>query len=610
MISHLMSRRVIVITIVAFSIIGGLGYWKYGPGKAPPAQAAFVTEAVRKGILRVTVSATGAVTGEAEVEIKPEVSGTISKVAVVPGQTVKVGDTLVHLSNDSLIDQAAQARIDLEMARLKLSEMKNPASKATDAQIEIARAKLDQAQSLLNKRILEVAELTVVTGLTGQVDGMTVQPGTWVNSNSVIGRILDTSKMVVVFPVNETYVNSLRVGMAGTIMIRGETERRPVTVVEIVPVGKQSGNSSSFDVKLEVNNPGGVLKTGMIGLVYVDIVELFNVSSVGGYGYLQPYKTKDIVSKVSGEVKKVFVSNQDRVVDGQTVVILENRDLALNRNQAEIEFRSARDVLDSLINPPATSTEADIRTQELRVKQLELSLATKEREVDKLVVRAPINGTVISENANVGDRVGQGGSALVTLGDYSNMYLTISVDELDVGKVRPGQRARVTVDALNGKTFNAEVVQIAPAGTVSQGVANFGVLLGLKETDGLISGMTGQATIFVAEKSGVLLVPLEAIQGTGERSMVRVLRESTPQPVQVRTGLANDTHVEVVSGLAEGDMVVAGTVSAAGPALRGFGGMGGGGIRIREGGPPGGGPPGGSQPGNRAPGGGGSRGDR
>lgn len=595
MISALAARKWLVIGVVIIMVLGGLGYG-YRSTKTQTTQTAFVTEEVKKGDLRVTVSATGAITGEAQVEARPEVAGTVSKVLVTLGVQVKAGDPMVHLTNDSLMDQTAQARIDLDMARVKLQEMKSPGSRATKAQIEIARDRVTQAELNLERKVQDEAALEVKAPISGDVDSLAAREGQNFSSNAVMAKIVDTSSMYLVFSVADFVLPSLKEGQRGEVIVGPNSATRSGEVSEIARIPRSNGTGLVYDIKFRIDPGPGDVRPGYSGLTNINTIGQGGELTIQSKGTVEAGAVIDVRLKTGGDLKQLLVVNGSRVSAGDVIARLENRDLGVSRRQAEVDLKAAQDNLHSLINPPVTATEADIRSQELRVQQLELILATKQRETEKLIIRSPIDGAVIAKAVNVGDRVGSGGSALITVANYSNLYLSISVDELDVGKLKAGQRARVTVDALGGKPFTAEVAQIAPAGTVSQGVANFSVLLGLKETGGLISGMTGNAVIFTAEKRGVLMVPLEAVTGTGERAMVRVVKGGKPESVQIKIGMSNDTHAEVVEGLAQGDIVVAGTISASGPSFRGFGGFGGG--------------AGGRPPGGGAQGGGGNRGGR
>jgi len=128
---------------------------------------------------------------------------------------------------------------------------------------------------------------------------------------------------------------------------------------------------------------------------------------------------------------------------------------------------------------------------------------------------------------------------------------------VDVNRVKAGQKAEVTLDALPDATLQGTVTQIAPAGVVSSGVVNYPVTVALDDSAaGVKTGMTASPNIIVEQRDNVLSVPNRAIRSQGRQRFVTVLFEGQQMQVPVQTGLSNDTSTEITSGLKEGDEVV------------------------------------------------------
>jgi HlyD family secretion protein len=192
---------------------------------------------------------------------------------------------------------------------------------------------------------------------------------------------------------------------------------------------------------------------------------------------------------------------------------------------------------------------------------------------------------------------------LATLIDDSGMKVTVSVDEVDITKVKLGQKAVVTLDALPDKTFAGEVTEIAAKGTESNGVASFDVIVSLDRSEELKENMTANVEIITAQKENVLLLPVEAVQERqGQKFVLMATNRDTDSGKQahtmtrVETGLYNDTMIEITSGLKAGDVVsLPGTMNTGtSPGSTGNEGRSGGRtgeIRINNGGMPGGGMP-------------------
>ena len=215
----------------------------------------------------------------------------------------------------------------------------------------------------------------------------------------------------------------------------------------------------------------------------------------------------------------------------------------------------------------ATYTNAQV-TLEQAQKNLETKLATAQATLDnaKLEVEqaqrnlenaklvAPYDGVISAVNYGIGDNAS--GTA-VTIVDLTFLQVKVTVAEVDVAKIKLGQTATMTLDALTGKTYNAKVIAISPVGTVTSGVVNYTTTLEITDADGSIKpGMTANLTIEVERRDNVLLIPTRAVQTKGNQKIVTVQLKGQSVTKVVAVGLSNDTSVEITDGLQEGDVVV------------------------------------------------------
>jgi hypothetical protein len=179
------------------------------------------------------------------------------------------------------------------------------------------------------------------------------------------------------------------------------------------------------------------------------------------------------------------------------------------------------------------------------------------------------------------------------------MTMTVSFSESDVDKLKVGQTATITPDALSGVELGARVTAISPVGTTSSGVVSYDATLTLDQSDSSVKpGMSASAAVIVAQAQGVN-VPNAAVTGTGSLATVTVLRDGKQTQQQVAVGLRGDSRTQIVSGLSTGEQVVikttlppltsttSGTTSGStgtlggtstGARAGGFGGAGGGGF--------------------------------
>jgi RND family efflux transporter MFP subunit len=172
-----------------------------------------------------------------------------------------------------------------------------------------------------------------------------------------------------------------------------------------------------------------------------------------------------------------------------------------------------------------------------------------------LTLRAPVSGTILERNAVEGQYVGAD-TPLLTIADLSRVWVLADLYEMDFGRARVGDRAEFTVDAIPGRTFTARVDFVYP--TVSSDTRTLKVRFVLANSDGALRpGMYGRAMVHAGSRPS-LAVPAEAIVNAGEHQYAFLARAGGRfEPRRVTVASGDGTWVPVLSGLAEGDTVVA-----------------------------------------------------
>ena len=175
---------------------------------------------------------------------------------------------------------------------------------------------------------------------------------------------------------------------------------------------------------------------------------------------------------------------------------------------------------------------------------------------------SPINGVILKRNVDPFETtVANSPTPVFTVGDPNDLYIETEVPESDITKIKIGQSASVTFDALTPQDiFPAKVTEIDPSSTVIQDVVDYRIKLKLDNLDERIkSGMSANIDIHTAETDNVLMVPQRAVTTEGNNQSVQILNADgkTTTKVQIQTGLSGDEGmVEVKSGLKEGQKVV------------------------------------------------------
>lgn len=195
----------------------------------------------------------------------------------------------------------------------------------------------------------------------------------------------------------------------------------------------------------------------------------------------------------------------------------------------------------------------------------------------KTAILAPFDGIVVSVGVKKNDvlsAMDYSSKTAVQLVDTSQIKFQGQVDEIDILKIKTGQKATISVDAVPNKTFTGTVSFISPYGTAdTNNVVKFPVTIKLDPTDvALKGGLTATADIAISSAANTLLVPLSAVTTTSAGSFVTVVDEATgkQEKREVTLGSQNLQFAEVLSGLKEGDKIVVEEKVTGAPVVTGF----------------------------------------
>lgn len=222
---------------------------------------------------------------------------------------------------------------------------------------------------------------------------------------------------------------------------------------------------------------------------------------------------------------------------------VESARLALQ--MAEMEAESG-----GTITSQVAAASADLAVARANLASLKEKLAQAE-------LTAPADGTILAV-AHKGGQAAQEGQVLFTMGDLNALKVTARVDEIDIGKVKPGQPLSVKSNAHPQERFQGEVVRVAAQTSQAGNTGSSFEVEGQVQNNGnlLRAGMNAEVTIATAKRESTIVVGLAAIRETGQESFVLVVEDFKVKLRPVKLGLRTQTEVEVIEGLAEGDVVV------------------------------------------------------
>ncbi|MCT7378447.1 efflux RND transporter periplasmic adaptor subunit [Chelativorans salis] len=231
-----------------------------------------------------------------------------------------------------------------------------------------------------------------------------------------------------------------------------------------------------------------------------------------------------------------------RLDTGEAEAALAELEARLSLAQGELRRLSV------LAERNATSRQAVDRAQS-EVSQLEALVAGQKARLESYVLRAPSAGVVLRQDGEVGE-VADLGTVLFWVGDPSPLIVVANVNEEDIPRVEPGQRALLSSDAFRGQQLEAVVDSITPKGDpVSK---TYRVRFRLPEDTPLMIGMSVDVNIIVGVSQDALLVPSVAVEG----NRTFVVEEGEARLREVEIGIRGTEDVEVLSGLQENARVV------------------------------------------------------
>ncbi|WP_431924740.1 efflux RND transporter periplasmic adaptor subunit [Micromonospora wenchangensis] len=342
-------------------------------------------------------------------------------------------------------------------------------------------------------------------------------------------------------------------------------------------------------------------------------------ATVTADGSVRSASTATASFATAGTVTAVRVQVGDQVKKGQLLATVDPAAAQRDLDVAKADLTAAQDALDR-----AEAAGSDTSSAQTSVTQAELAVSEARAAVTGTRLTAPMAGTVVAVNGTVGSSSGgsatgggstgqqQGGSGsagsgstsasgFVELADLTKLQVTAGFAEADATRLKNGQTATITWNALPGAQAGGQVEAVDPQATTTNNVVTYGVTVSVDELPAEAKpGQTVRVSVVTGTAADVLTVSSAAISGTGDRRTATVLTETGQESRRVTVGLAGDQAYEVVSGLAEGDRVVLPQNTGTGTTGGGFPGGG----RV----PGGGGFPGGGLPGGGAGPGGGTRG--
>jgi HlyD family secretion protein len=497
---------VIIGSLLALNFFGALGN-REESSAAAQAQGEGVA-VVFLGDLAASTTATGNIEAQREASLSLQVAGTVERVLVSEGDQVNAGDVLVQLQTSDLARAVANGEQNLIIQEANLAELLDSAS---DADMASAQAALESAQ----------ANLADVVDGADQAD-------------------IDAARASL-SATQEAYQDLLAGPDANDIAQAKANLRNAEATLR-----QAQSDYDEVAWRSDIGQLPQALELEQATNSYEVALANYN-STVEGASADELEQARANVVQAQATLEKVL--------DSPTPAELA---------AAESQVTQAETTLSNLLDG---ASDEQIAIAQAQVEQARIDLAEVRENYADATLLAPFDGTVTAVHVAEGELAN---GVVVELADSTNLQIVLDVDEVDIGDLRLGQPAVITLETWPDTEILGEITAIAPRATAgSSAIVSYEVHLSLEETDlPLLIGMTADAELITAAREDVLLVPNQAITPDREANTYSVNRlvpgtngASSSEQIEVTTGLKNDEFTEILSGLGAGDQVLLNTIS-------------------------------------------------
>ncbi|MCD6148705.1 efflux RND transporter periplasmic adaptor subunit [bacterium] len=539
---------------VLILIIGlGLGLYRHFAGEKGPFYESVLVK--REDIVQ-KVSATGRVAPAEKVNLAFDIQGRIKKIMVKVGDRVNRGEVLCQLEDEELKNQVLQAEAGRDTYQAQLNKLLAGASKEEikvyETALENAQLALENARTSLRNAEINLDKVrTDAENKLAQAyqDGLNVLDDSYLklynafNTADLIQRTYFTSNDQEGIKVREAKKSKIKHPMEEMKSLLEKAKEEPTS--ENIDLALSQAKSS-----LEKAAEGlAVIRDTCDASVYKNQVSQTDKASLDTQrGYIILALTN--VTNAQQAISSVKLANELSIHTAKSQV--DNARNALKAAQGNVEEARVRL---TQIKSPARKEDIDLIKSQLAQAEAQLSLARERLQKAKLT--SPISGIITQVRKKEGEMAAPG-EPIISLMSVSGLQIEVEVPEVDIGKVKLGQRAEIGLDAFPDEVFWGSVVKIDPAEEIIQGVVYYKVTIDFDKLDKRIkSGMTADIDIITQEKNNVLVVPARAVISQNDKKMVRVLEGEGFKMREVKTGIhGSEGEIEIISGLKEGERVI------------------------------------------------------
>ncbi len=562
-----------IILLIFIVIIIAIIY--FNKNNSEVSQKSFVVET--KDLIQ-KVNVVSQVKPKKSIEVAFQASGRIDKINFNVGEKIQQGDIIMELNNDQLISSLNQKRASLEGAQATLNKYRASLESAQIKLIELQKgskpeevrvyeSKLDQAKSSLK---------TAESNLTQVKNKAEVDINNLYND---IGSILNNAYLksddAINYQVDDLFKNDNSESpeitfITGNSQAKIDIELKRPVITDTIQILKDNINNIDNigeEKSLEVTKEKLVIIRNFLNRLRDALNSSIGLSNTTLTEYKSNINTartniNTVISNVETQQQlissqKIVNENNIEAVESKVEEAKDNLELAEN-NLKLIESGATEEEID-IQKSNITQAKLNIQSQEATIKQIQAEIQSILTSIQETKIKSPIDGILAKKKIDIGEVVSQ--NQIVALINSEGQYeIKANIPEMDIAKVKIGDKAEVNLDAYNDEIFIAEVVDIAPAETIIDNLTTYETtLFFVKENNKIKSGMTADVDIITNQRKNALVIPSRLVIKENNENFVKKIivnkeGEKDIKKIKVETGIKGSLgEVEILKGLNEGD---------------------------------------------------------
>jgi RND family efflux transporter MFP subunit len=540
-------KKAFWIGLVVLALVAGGGYAAYAAGLigwlAPQEsvqESTLQTATVTVGDISITADGSGVLVASAEVDLSFGASGTLMELLVKVGDEVQAGEVLAWIDDAT----ARQSLVDAELSVLQAQEALEEAQDTATLEQAVAQAELDVAQTEADLAAAKSDLEDLVEWAPDETDVEVAQ------ANLAIAQA-DYQVSVAKANMRDDETTSVRVNLEQAIRDLEEAQANYANAMD-------AARDWERNIENARANAAEALQKAQDGLAVAQANYNLNTIDTSSSDVQNAWVK---VLNAQATLDDLQMSPEASEIAGAQLVVQE---LEVALLQARLDLADAQEALTE-----ADASGSAVAEAELVLQQAQLKLESAQEALEGTTLVAPISGTVVTVNAEVGEKVSgtDGGSPVVVLADLDNPQIQFWVEESDLNSVAVGNRVNLVFEALPDLAYEGEIIGIDPVLVSVDGTTAVQSWASIDTTAHpvkLLGDMNVEVEVVAGEARNAVLAPVQALRELGpEQYAVFVVGtdgELELRPVEV--GLQDYVNAEILSGLQRGEVVSTGETTS------------------------------------------------